>query len=361
MTADSTASPGMSHERLARLAPLAELSAARLGELAAAARVHRAPRGSDPLAEHAGTDHAVFLLRGEILLSFAGSGSMVVVGGSGEGLHPLNRRQATVVRSKAITDLELLVLDDDSLDLAVTWNEAAAARGGHDGAPAAGSAKADFGSAVLSLANIQHGALAQLPAAHIEELMRRFERVAAQRGQVIVAEGEAGDWFYVIQSGRCVVERMVGGVTVAVAELKSGDVFGEESLVSDTTRNATVTMLSDGELLRLAKRDFTALLAEPLLHRLSWAEACAKVDGGAVWLDVRYPSEYQHDRLPMAINVPLSEVRNSFAVLDPETEYVVYCQSGRRSAAAAFLFAQRGFKVWLLGGGLRAVRREGAR
>ena len=28
-------------------------------------------------------------------------------------------------------------------------------------------------------------------------------------------------------------------------------------------------------------------------------------------------------------------------------------QSGRRSAAAAFLFSQRGFRVWLLDGGLK--------
>jgi rhodanese-related sulfurtransferase len=46
-----------------------------------------------------------------------------------------------------------------------------------------------------------------------------------------------------------------------------------------------------------------------------------------------------------------------FAVLDRGKEYIVYCHSGRRSAAAAFLFAQRGFKVWLLDGGLRTVEK----
>ena len=58
-----------------------------------------------------------------------------------------------------------------------------------------------------------------------------------------------------------------------------------------------------------------------------------------------------------AINVPLAEVRNMFPVLDRSREYVVYCQSGRRSAAAAFLFAQRGFKVWVLDGGLKMAER----
>jgi rhodanese-related sulfurtransferase len=47
-----------------------------------------------------------------------------------------------------------------------------------------------------------------------------------------------------------------------------------------------------------------------------------------------------------------------FEVLDRSKEYVAYCQSGRRSAAAAFLFAQRGFKVWLLEGGLRSAEKS---
>ena len=63
--------------------------------------------------------------------------------------------------------------------------------------------------------------------------------------------------------------------------------------------------------------------------------------------------------LPGAINVPLAEVRNMFAVLDRSREYIAYCQSGRRSAAAAFLFAQRGFKVWLLDAGLKATQKAG--
>lgn len=347
--------------RLARLAPLAGLSPGRLAELAAATRVMRAPRGTDPLAEHAGADRTVFLLRGEILLTIDGSGSIVVVGGSGDGLHPLNRRQATVTRSRAITDLELLVIDDDVLDIVVTWDQVAAAGGGAAAVPgevARGDAR--FAAGALSLESLRHGVFAQLPSARIEELLQRFERVPMARGQVVLREGEEGDWFYVIESGKCQVERAVGGVRMPVAELRSGDAFGEEALVSEAKRNATVTMLADGQLLRLSKQDFTQLLAEPLLRRIRWDEAREKVSRGALWLDVRYPSEYQHDRLPGAINVPLSEVRNSYSVLDTEIEYVVYCQSGRRSSAAAFLFAQRGFKVWLLEGGLRAAQRAGA-
>ena len=140
---------------------------------------------------------------------------------------------------------------------------------------------------------------------------------------------------------------------LALAELKSGDAFGEEALVSEAKRNATVSVITDGDLLRVRRADFNELLREPLLRRLGFHEAVRKVASGALWLDVRYPSEYQYDKLPGATNVPLAEVRNMFAVLDRSREYVAYCQSGRRSAAAAFLFAQRGFRVSLLEGGLR--------
>ena len=81
-------------------------------------------------------------------------------------------------------------------------------------------------------------------------------------------------------------------------------------------------------------------------------EARQRVISGAQWVDVRYPSEYQYDKLPGAINIPLSEIRNAFGVLDTRKEYIIYCQSERRSSAAAFLLAQRGYKAYLLQGGL---------
>ena len=205
---------------------------------------------------------------------------------------------------------------------------------------------------MFGINNLRFGAFSQLPPAHIDELLRRFERVEAKKGEVIIREGAEGDYYYLVESGRCQVERLIGGVSMTLAELKSGDTFGEEALVAEARRNATVTMKADGSLLRLAKQDFTALLREPLLHSVTLGQARQKVAGGAEWIDVRYMSEYQYDKLPGALNIPLSEVRNAFGALDMDKEYVVYCQSGRRSSAAAFLLAQRGYRVYVLEGGL---------
>jgi CRP-like cAMP-binding protein len=280
-----------------------------------------------------------------MLLGFQGGGTLVVVGGSDETRQALNRRKERVARAKAITDVDLLIVDDELLDILATWDQVASARGD------------TMSSGPFSLSTLRAGIFAQMPAARIDELLRRFERVKVARGETVVKEGDEGDYYYVIDSGRFQVGRMVGGAEVVLAELKTGDAFGEEALVSEAKRNATVTALSDGEVLRLSRTHFNELLREPLLRRVAFAEAEDKVRRGALWLDVRYPSEYQYDKLPAAINVPLAEVRNMFAVLDRSKEYIAYCQSGRRSAAAAFLFAQRGFKVWLLAGGLKGVEK----
>jgi CRP-like cAMP-binding protein len=333
-------------EQLAALAPLGALSVERLRDLAEVATVEHAGRGSDPLAAHKGAARAVFLLRGEVLLMFAGGGTLVVVGGTGDGRLPLNRRATPVARARAISEAELIWLDDEILDLMVTFDQVAE-----------GETAVRVSRSIFSLANLRHGVFALLPPARIAELLARFEKIEAKRGDILIREGEEGDYYYVIESGRCRVERVVGGVSVELAELKSGDAFGEEALASDARRNATVSLATDGRLLRLGKRDFKELLGEPLLQRLSYAEALERVARGSAWLDVRYPSEYRYDRLPGAVNVPLNEVRNSFPVLDRAREYIVYCQSGRRSSAAAFLFAQRGFQVRLLAGGLWAAGR----
>ena len=336
----------VSPQQLSALAPLAGLSPERLVELAAMAVLERGLRGSDPLKEKLALPRSIFLLEGELLLVFEDGGTLVLVGGAEDARQALNRQKQRVARSKAITDVELVTVDDDVLDILATWDQVAAA-----------SPEASALSGALALGSLRSGAFAQLPAAHIDELLKRFDRVKTARGDVVIREGHEGDYYYVVESGRFQVERLVGGANVVLAELKSGDAFGEEALVSEAKRNATVTALSDGELLRLDRKDFNKLLREPLLRRLSYEQAAEKVRRGALWLDVRYPSEYQYDKLPGAINVPLAEVRNMFEVLDRSKEYVAYCQSGRRSAAAAFLFAQRGFKVWLLEGGLRSVEK----
>jgi rhodanese-related sulfurtransferase len=337
------------------LDPLSSLTDARLLELADLCYVESVSRNLDPFRLRAVAGQSVYLLRGELALDYGQGRSEVLVGGSADARYPLGKRRV-FNSSKAVTEVQLVRIDDELLDIMLTWDQMArreqsAAEPPSAVQPAGG---ADWGvmSSLFSINNLRFGAFSQLPAAHIDELLQRFEHVKAGKGEVIIREGAEGDYYYVVESGRCQVERMIGGVSMTLAELKSGNTFGEEALVSEAKRNATVTMKTDGSLLRLSKQDFNALLRQPLLHAINMEQAQRKVLGGAEWIDVRYMSEYQYDKLPRAINIPLSEIRNAFGALDINKEYVVYCQSGRRSSAAAFLLAQHGYSVYLLEGGL---------
>jgi rhodanese-related sulfurtransferase len=347
----------VSVDLLRALEPISALSKQRLAELGELCIVERVSKSLDPFRVKGVAGQLVFLLRGELALTLGNGSSAVVVGGTTEARHPLGRK-TPFAAAKAITDIELLRIDEDLLDIMVTWDQLAASEktGGRSSESETPSmANWSILTGLFSINNLKSGAFAQLPTAHINEMLRRFKRVNVKRGQVVIREGDDGDFYYVIEGGKCLVERNVGGVSMRLAELKSGDAFGEEALVANAKRNATVTMLAEGSLLRLSKEDFNELLKRPLLQAVSMEQARQKIAAGGQWIDVRYPSEYQYEKLPGAINIPLSEVRNAVKVLDKSREYLLYCQSGRRSSAAAFLLAQRGFKAYVLEGGLRGA------
>lgn len=65
---------------------------------------------------------------------------------------------------------------------------------------------------------------------------------------------------------------------------------------------------------------------------------------GAQIVDVRSGGEYEMGHIPGAINVPVDEVQAGAASWDREANYVVYCATGSRSAAAVQTLQTMGFK-----------------
>ncbi len=350
---------------LRRLQPLATLPDWRLEDLVALCVVETFALGSNPFHRQNLDGQSVYLLRGELKLAFDDGSSLVIVGGTESAQRPLGASAATMHGSRAITEVTIVRLDAEILDITMTWDQLVAASSVPGKEKKAGGASGQCEttdwrsmSGAFRVQSLVGGSFSRLPAASIDSLFQRFERIRLKQGDEVMREGDEGDYYYLIESGSCEVTRRIGGVDLRLSDLKAGDAFGEEALLADGRRSATVRMRRAGVLLRLGKQDFLELLCEPLLRRLSWPEAERRVAAGALWLDVRYPSEYQGDRLPGALNVPLSEIRHAIGVLDPECAYVVYCQSGRRSSAAAFLLSQHGYRAACLGGGLRAVRAE---
>jgi CRP-like cAMP-binding protein/rhodanese-related sulfurtransferase len=243
--------------------------------------------------------------------------------------------------------IEYLAIDSDMLDVLLTWDQT--------GSYEVGELRTGDGSGgdwmtVL----LQSRAFHRIPPANLQAVFMRMQRIEFPAGETIVRQGDEGDYFYVVVSGRCAVTREtpLNREGIKLAELGMGDTFGEEALISGARRNATVTMISDGAVMRLAKDDFNSLLNEPMLRWVDYGEAQAIVANGGRWLDVRLPSEFEHCHFDQSLNVPLYFIRLKLKTLDPAVKYVVCCDTGRRSSAAAFILNERGFHTYVLKGGL---------
>ncbi len=198
--------------------------------------------------------------------------------------------------------IEYFQIDSEFLDVAVTLDQTGAYKvlelNGLD-ENGAGPGRLDDGAVadqgVSQDSTRQHPGRIHAPAAD------RLPRA----GEVVIKQGDVGDFFYVVVKGICRVAREtpLNKDGVRLAELKMGDTFGEEALISDVKRNATVTMVTDGVLMRLAKNDFRKLLHEPLLEWVDYesAKRIVAIEGGQ-WVDVRLPSEFENYRAEGAIN-----------------------------------------------------------
>lgn len=344
-------------EILARLAPLARLEAESLRQVASLALIESFPQSRKVL----GFDWAhkvVFLLSGELKVVFPDGRIRVFVGGCDEALFPLTGSGIAPLSATAITDAQLLWFDENALDILFTWDQLMMPLPARTDGTAVGNVPSWRSlPGIFDARQLTRGTFASLPAAHIESLLGCFRRQPVAAGEVIVRQNEPGNGYYVIERGRAQVTREIAGARIGLAELDSGDVFGEEALIAGTVRNATVTMKTAGELLCLEAADFARLLRAPLLHSMDARRARARVASGeAYWLDVRFPAEYKFDGLREALNIPLNELRDALPSLRRDREYIVYCQSGRRSSAATFLLSQRGFQATLLEGGLKSMQ-----
>lgn len=205
---------------------------------------------------------------------------------------------------------------------------------------------------------LQAPAFRRLPTGNIERLFQSFTERSVGAGEVIVAEGDPPGEFFVIREGTASVTKVLDGAPKVVAYLAEGDAFGEDALLSNQPRNATVRMLQGGRLLSLTRVDFEAVLKPPVIRWLLPAEAAKRAQEGAIVLDVRLPEEVAQRSIAGALNIPLSRLREEApAQLPPGRPVIVYCNTGERSAAAAFVLVRLEYEVSAIHGGLNAMLR----
>jgi rhodanese-related sulfurtransferase len=90
------------------------------------------------------------------------------------------------------------------------------------------------------------------------------------------------------------------------------------------------------------------LLKEPQVASISLENYSEKAAGGAVAVDVRNEEEYAELHLHSAVNIPLNLLGIKSRMLDKSRQYIFYCDTGRRSRAAAHLLTQQGYQALAL-------------
>jgi CRP-like cAMP-binding protein len=273
----------------------------------------------------------------------------VLRGGTAEVRNPLDAHNPRRSTMRAVGDVSYLAIDSDLLDVMITWDQTGSYEVEELQAQLQNAGSEDWMTTLL-----QTNAFHRIPPANIQAIFQRLQRFPSRAGEVVIKQGEEGDFFYIIVQGKCTVTREtpMSREGIKLAELGVGDTFGEEALIAEAKRNATVTMLTDGVLMRLNKQDFRELMNEPLLQWVTTERATEITAAGGLWLDVRLPSEFQNLAVEGALNVPLYLIRLKLSTLDRTKPYVVYCDTGRRSSAAAYILVERGFDAFVLKGGV---------
>ena len=164
--------------------------------------------------------------------------------------------------------------------------------------------------------------LQRLDAGVWQQLLSALTERSFEAGERLVVEGSAAHDFFVLKTGHAAVRR--GDQTVA--HLGPGDFFGEDGLLLNARRNATVVATRQGSILRLPKDRFTTLLVDNLVRFVNTA-------GEGVCIDVGEPGA-------------LARLRERIPSLDPGSRYHLVGGELRERALATFILTQKGFDAW---------------
>jgi CRP-like cAMP-binding protein len=343
---------GVNAADLAALYPLDKLREENLEQLAREAEVEELGRGS--VLFEAGTvdEDTIFLRSGRVRGVYPDGRKKDIDATSLQGRYALGdlqpRRFTATITSLSAT---IVRIDRHYLEKIQTWDQLSRAENFryYDPAP-------DANRWVFRL--LQSRALQKLPSGNVERMFQRFEEIAVAAGDTVIREGEPADYYYVIKDGAASVTKSLPTGNAVVAYLVRGDTFGEDALLANTVRNASVAMIKDGKLMRLSKKAFDEVMKPPAVDWLSPGKASIMARQGAVVLDVRMREEFEQRAIKDAVNVPLYTMRETVSDFDKSKKYIVYCNTGERSAAAAFILGKMGFDVCALQGGISGMIRQ---
>lgn len=339
----------MEHDALSTaetLVPLKALKKTFLDDLFNRSALQTLFAGDVLFEEHSVDNQHVYLLFGVMELLYP-SGFRETINAIDYQL-PLAHQQPRPCRAVAASDCTILRVDSDQLDRTLSWNQIA------EYLMSEVSLERDLDEDVEWIQTVLNSNLfLKVPPVNVEQILSRLTPMVVHTDEVIVRQGEIGDCCYFIKEGDAYVTQYNEQLrrVETVAEISEGRCFGEDSLVYETVRNANVIMDTDGVLMRLEKSDFQLLLEEPVVDEIDESELGTMMEDPTL-IDVRTDEEYSFGHLAFSGNVPLDLLSLKKRLLSPEKLYVFYCDTGRRSRAAAYLLGKQGYNVMALRGGL---------
>ena len=333
---------------LQRFSPLDGLKRDNLAALAGKVQIREMSPQQILFKEGDAEKRTVYVVSGTLELLDQGQIVELIEGGTDPARNPVAPVFPRRFTARARDRVQYISIDSDLLDVMLTWDQT----GTYEVSELQGTS--DVGGDDWMTILLQAKAFHKIPPANIQAIFMRMQQINYRSGDVVVKQGTEGDYFYVLTRGKCLVTREtpLNKEGIKLAELVVGDTFGEEALISDAKRNATVTMTADGSVMRLGKEDFNKLLNEPMLDWVSYDQAREIVSNGGQWLDVRLPSEFENNHLEGAVNIPLYFIRLKIGTLDADKNYVLCCDTGRRSSAGAYILSERGYNAYVLRGGI---------
>lgn len=317
--------------------PLNALSGEQLDNVISNITVDRIKNGELLFHEGDNDRRHIFLIQGQVSILSGNREIDLIKSGTQSARFALAHQLPRKFSGKAIGDVTFAHINSDLLhDLVVTSTHAQTEN--------AEDINLDWMNLVLRARVLQ-----QVPPANIQLVLRRMEEFPVKKGDVVIRQGDEADYFYVIARGTGIVTCKDPGGDRQLAVLAQGDSFGEDSLVSGGIRTATVSMASNGILMRLRKEDFIDLIRKPLVQGFRMDKARRLIKDGATWLDIRPAEEYAAHHMPNAINLPLENLRERYGTYSKSNKYITYGPAGE-SAVGTFLLRERGFDVVMLDG-----------
>lgn len=332
------------------LVPIKTLPEASFKELLGAVQIFEEPRGTIIFNKGDTASENIYLLDGTLGMVDDKKVIEQVEAGSDTAKFPIAHQLPRKFAGRAMTKVRFVCVDSHKLSELLARSEG----DDYEVSEYEDQGEGDWMSLLLNSSILQ-----QIPAANMQGVMMRVEQVEVEEGETVVKQGDPGDFYYMLSKGRAKVIREMDNdePPKELGFIDPGVPFGEEAILSDSPRKATIVMLTPGEVLRLSKEDFQELIHHPLSRSVNYGEAKSMIEQGGVWLDVRSQEAYTADNIVEgSINLPFDSLRYQAANLAPEHQYIVISETGKTAVSAAFLLTERSFRVVVLNGGYAAIK-----